>query len=129
MRGVVLVVDARAEVAVRDPRRFAAPAAVDQMGRDRQHPPDRLDRLRRGELPAGAKVEVADLDLERAHVRRIAVADEAGPTISTHVLDTERGTPAQGVRVTLSRLDIGNGPIRMTQALTDGDGRVRDLLE
>ena len=57
------------------------------------------------------------------------MADAAGPTISTHVLDTERGTPAQGVRVTLSRLDVGNGPIRLTQALTDGDGRVRDLLE
>jgi 5-hydroxyisourate hydrolase len=57
------------------------------------------------------------------------VADAAGPTISTHVLDTERGTPAQGVRVTLSRLDVGDGPIRMTQALTDGDGRIRDLLE
>ena len=51
------------------------------------------------------------------------------PTISTHVLDTERGMPATGVRVTLSRLDVGNGPIRMTQALTDGDGRIRDLLE
>ena len=57
-------------------------------------------------------------------------ADHAGPTISTHVLDTERGTPAAGVRVTLSRLDVGDGkPLRMTQALTDGDGRVRDLLE
>ena len=34
------------------------------------------------------------------------------PTISTHVLDTERGIPAAGIRVTLFRL-----------------GRVRDLLE
>ena len=51
------------------------------------------------------------------------------PTISTHVLDTERGQPATGVRVVLYRLDIGTAPIRMTQALTDGDGRVRDLLE
>ena len=51
------------------------------------------------------------------------------PTISTHVLDTERGTPAVGVHVTLYRLDVGDAPIRMTQALTDGDGRVRDLLE
>jgi 5-hydroxyisourate hydrolase len=57
------------------------------------------------------------------------VAEAGRPTISTHVLDTERGTPAQGVRVTLSRLDVGHAPIRMTQALTDGDGRVRDLLE
>ena len=35
--------------------------------------------------------------------------------------------PAAGVRVALYRLDVGDGsPIRMTQALTDGDGRVRD---
>ena len=53
----------------------------------------------------------------------------AQPTISTHVLDTERGQPATGVRVVLYRLDVGTAPIRMTQALTDGDGRVRDLLE
>jgi 5-hydroxyisourate hydrolase len=52
------------------------------------------------------------------------------PTISTHVLDTERGVPAIGVRVTLYRLGLADsGPIRMTQALTDADGRVRDLLE
>ena len=50
------------------------------------------------------------------------------PTISTHVLDTERGAPAAGVRVTLYRLDVGEAPIRMTQALTDDDGRVRDLV-
>jgi 5-hydroxyisourate hydrolase len=51
------------------------------------------------------------------------------PTISTHVLDTERGAPAAGIRVTLYRLDVGAAPIRMTQVLTDDDGRVRDLLE
>ena len=50
------------------------------------------------------------------------------PTISTHVLDTERGAPAAGIRVTLYRLDVGAAPIRMTQALTDDDGRVRDLV-
>jgi 5-hydroxyisourate hydrolase len=50
------------------------------------------------------------------------------PTISTHVLDTARGRPADGVHVTLYRLDLGGGPARMTQALTDADGRVRDLL-
>ncbi len=37
--------------------------------------------------------------------------------------------PAVGVRVALYRLDVGAAPIRMTQALTDSDGRVRDLLE
>ena len=57
------------------------------------------------------------------------MAEDDRPTISTHVLDTERGLPAEGIRVRLFRLDIGQAPIRMTQALTDGDGRVRDLLE
>ena len=57
------------------------------------------------------------------------MAESARPTISTHVLDTERGLPAEGIRVTLSRLDVGAAPIRMTQALTDADGRIRDLLE
>jgi 5-hydroxyisourate hydrolase len=56
-------------------------------------------------------------------------ADQPTPTISTHVLDTERGMPAAGVHVTLYRLDVGVAPIRMTQSLTDSDGRVRDLLE
>jgi 5-hydroxyisourate hydrolase len=51
------------------------------------------------------------------------------PTISTHVLDAERGLPADGVHVTLYKLDERNQPIRMSQALTDADGRVRDLLE
>ena len=54
---------------------------------------------------------------------------EQRPTISTHVLDTERGVPAAAVHVTLYRVDIGEAPIRMTQALTDADGRIRDLLE
>jgi 5-hydroxyisourate hydrolase len=51
------------------------------------------------------------------------------PTISTHVLDTERGAPAVGVHVTLYRLADDGRPLRITQALTDADGRVRDLLE
>lgn len=53
----------------------------------------------------------------------------ARPTISTHVLDTERGLPAAGVHVSLYKLGEDDRPIRLTQALTDADGRVRDLLE
>ncbi|TMG25455.1 MAG: hydroxyisourate hydrolase [Chloroflexi bacterium] len=37
--------------------------------------------------------------------------------------------PAQGVRVALYRLDVAEKPVRMTQALTDADGRIADLLE
>jgi 5-hydroxyisourate hydrolase len=51
------------------------------------------------------------------------------PTISTHVLDTETGLPAAGIRVTLYRLVDDGRPMRLTQALTDADGRVQDLLE
>lgn len=52
----------------------------------------------------------------------------AGPTISTHVLDTQHGAPAAGVHVSLYKLGEDDRPIRITQALTDDDGRVRDLL-
>ena len=51
------------------------------------------------------------------------------PTISTHVLDAEHGAPAVGIHVTLYKLGEDDRPIRLTQALTDDDGRVRDLLE
>jgi 5-hydroxyisourate hydrolase len=50
------------------------------------------------------------------------------PTISTHVLDTERGLPAPGIHVTLYKLADDGRPLRLTQALTDTDGRVADLL-
>ncbi len=50
-------------------------------------------------------------------------------TISTHVLDVARGRPAAGVTVTLYRLAEDGRPVRLTQALTDGDGRIADLLE
>ncbi len=45
-------------------------------------------------------------------------------TVSTHVLDTERGRPAAGVRVELWRGDelVGSGE-------TDGDGRIRQLAD
>ncbi|HEX5149785.1 MAG TPA: hydroxyisourate hydrolase [Candidatus Limnocylindrales bacterium] len=54
---------------------------------------------------------------------------QPAPTISTHVLDTGRGAPAAGIAVTLYRLSDDGRPLRLTQALTDTDGRVRDLLE
>jgi 5-hydroxyisourate hydrolase len=59
----------------------------------------------------------------------VANTEPARPTISTHVLDTDRGVPASGVHVTLYRLDVASAPIRMTQALTDADGRIGDLLD
>ena len=59
----------------------------------------------------------------------MADANAGTPTISTHVLDTELGKPAAGVHVTLYKLGEDDRPIRLTQVLTDDDGRVNDLLE
>jgi len=44
--------------------------------------------------------------------------------ISTHVLDTERGVPASGVRVELFR-----GDDLVAERETDDDGRVRELAD
>src|SRR5687767_9167299 len=49
------------------------------------------------------------------------------PTISTHVLDNERGQPAVGVRVILERRD-GDRFVWLADALTDRDGRIASLL-
>jgi 5-hydroxyisourate hydrolase len=54
---------------------------------------------------------------------------ERAPTISTHVLDTARGRPAAGVKVSLFRLAEDGRPVRLTQSITDADGRIADLLE
>ena len=50
------------------------------------------------------------------------------PTISTHILDSEAGAPGRGIHVILYKLGEDDRPIRLTQALTDDDGRIRDLL-
>jgi 5-hydroxyisourate hydrolase len=49
------------------------------------------------------------------------------PTISTHVLDNERGQPAIGVHVTLERRH-GDAFTTLANATTDDDGRVGSLL-
>jgi 5-hydroxyisourate hydrolase len=49
------------------------------------------------------------------------------PTISTHVLDTERGMPAAGVRVSLYRRS-GTEEQLVGEGTTDTDGRIQRLL-
>jgi 5-hydroxyisourate hydrolase len=50
----------------------------------------------------------------------------AGSAVTTHVLDTARGTPAAGVQVRLERVSDA-GPEELGRASTDPDGRVRDI--
>jgi 5-hydroxyisourate hydrolase len=49
--------------------------------------------------------------------------EQAGNTLSTHVLDTSLGRPAAGVPVTLER---GTGEV-LGDGVTDADGRVRNI--
>ena len=52
--------------------------------------------------------------------------------ISTHVLDTERGRPAAGVRVRLERRDDVGAAVdlwsELAEGVTDADGRYRGLV-
>ncbi|GGL95835.1 hydroxyisourate hydrolase [Deinococcus aerophilus] len=50
------------------------------------------------------------------------MAAHAGAGLSTHVLDTARGRPAQGVRVELWRVNAEER-LRLTAAVTNADGR------
>jgi 5-hydroxyisourate hydrolase len=49
-------------------------------------------------------------------------SDMAEGWLSTHVLDTARGVPAAGVRITLYRVS-GNSHKKIAEAVTNGDGR------
>ena len=50
-----------------------------------------------------------------------------GPTISTHVLDTEHGRPGAGYHVSLYRTEHG-AAVLVGSDVTDEDGRIRRLL-
>jgi 5-hydroxyisourate hydrolase len=47
-------------------------------------------------------------------------------SVTTHVLDTSRGVPAEGVAVALERYGADGWDV-VARASTDADGRVRDL--
>jgi 5-hydroxyisourate hydrolase len=50
-------------------------------------------------------------------------------SISTHVLDTMRGTPAAGLAVTLCRREPDGDWTVVARADTDADGRVKQLTD
>jgi len=50
-------------------------------------------------------------------------------SISTHVLDTMRGTPAAGLAVRLHRREPDGDWKEVAEATTDADGRVRSLSD
>ena len=48
--------------------------------------------------------------------------------ITTHILDVSLGKPGSGVPVTLEYFGDGNAWLRLGSAVSDSDGRVRDLV-
>ena len=53
-------------------------------------------------------------------------------TVSSHVLDTSLGRPAQGVRARLQRLELVEGAQHwktLAEEKTDADGRIRRFVE
>lgn len=51
----------------------------------------------------------------------------AGGRLSTHVLDTARGKPAEGIRITLYRIS-GQSHRKIAEAVTNHDGRTDSPL-
>ena len=49
-------------------------------------------------------------------------------TISTHVLDTATGRPAEGLRIVLERVGDGGEAAAAGGGTTNADGRVKELL-
>lgn len=108
----------------------------------------RLGMTREEELEtaAGEQARITRLRLERlatgepaAERGRGAPADgpgrsdpnERGPRvgISTHVLDTANGRPADGVRVTLERAGADEAWTALYSGATDADGRIPHMLD
>ena len=49
--------------------------------------------------------------------------------ITTHVLDTSKGLPAEGIQITLQGNDGNGGWTELGSGITDTDGRISDLLD
>lgn len=48
--------------------------------------------------------------------------------LTTHVLDTARGRPAQGITVVLEQYTAGGSWIELARGITNADGRIPDFL-
>jgi 5-hydroxyisourate hydrolase len=57
----------------------------------------------------------------------VAAVADAGPHISTHVLDTNLGVPAEGIRVRLEHLVADGAAVPAGAGVTDRDGRIAQL--
>ena len=49
--------------------------------------------------------------------------------ITTHVLDTSKGLPAEGINISLEGSDVTGNWAEIVSGITDSDGRISDLLD
>ena len=56
-------------------------------------------------------------------------AEEKQYQLSSHILDIQSGIPAQGVRISLHKLDQNKQWVKVDERTTDSNGRVKDFLE
>src|SRR5687768_1628845 len=93
--GVVLEAHVNATLAHRHPHSLAAPPRVDELRAQRQDRAHCLARTRRCRLLELCREDVrTGADAKRRHAARTIPALMAGPSLSTHVLDTGTGRPA-----------------------------------
>jgi len=92
----------------------------------------RLEGTREEELETAAAEQAR---ITRLRLARLAAdpghgtnEEEGRMGISTHVLDTTRGRPAAGVRVTLERAGPDGGWTPVATGITDDDGRLAALV-
>lgn len=58
-----------------------------------------------------------------------AIAQKANYQLSSHILDINRGQPATGVKISLSKLQDNQTWQLIEEKLTDENGRVKDFLK
>jgi 2-oxo-4-hydroxy-4-carboxy-5-ureidoimidazoline decarboxylase len=101
----------------------------------RRHTRPSILRELRGRMANRVDQEVANNLAEIEHITRLRLVDRvtgAGmPNVfgrlSTHVLDTHAGQPAQGVRIELFECSLA-GPQRVAEATTNAEGRTNQPL-
>lgn len=59
----------------------------------------------------------------------VSFAQKAEYQLSSHILDINRGAPAEGVAISLSRMSEDNVWTVIDEKVTDENGRVKDFLE
>jgi 5-hydroxyisourate hydrolase len=68
-------------------------------------------------------------DSERCTTARDGRATVVAVSVSTHVLDTARGRPADGLRILFEHATTDGAWARVGAATTDDDGRAPDLID